>query len=139
MEARTAVFVDASGWIGLLNQRDQHHRRALALWAGLGETGAGLVTSSLMVAEAHAVLLSRLGHEPARRFLQTVLEGEVGEIVWVDAELARAAAVGWVYRRPDRAFSLADATSFEIMAQRDLAYAFTFDHDFVRAGFRLLR
>jgi predicted nucleic acid-binding protein len=103
------------------------------------KAGAQLVTSNLVLAEVHAFLLSRLGHTEARQFLRTVMDGDAGELVWVDAALTVAASEGWINRRPDKAFSLADATSFEIMLQRDISHAFTFDHDFVRAGFKQLK
>ena len=135
MEARQAVFVDASGWIGLLLPRDENHRRARTLWAAMEKAKARLVTSNLVVAETHAFLLSRLGHAPAQRFLRAALEGDAGDVVWVDAELATEAAQGWIYRRPDRSFSLTDATSFEIMQRQQIADALSFDHDFIRAGF----
>lgn len=139
MEARTAVFVDASGWIALLLPRDENHRRAIAIWSRLRQARAQLMTSNLVLAEAHALLLSRLGHEAGQRFLRSALGGEAAEVVWVDDELTVAATEAWVYRRPDKAFSLADAASFEIMQQRRLAHAFSFDQDFARAGFTVLK
>jgi hypothetical protein len=139
VETRPALFVDSSGWIGLLFQRDENHQRARAVWVAMGKARAPLVTSSLVIAEVHAFLLSRIGHLPAQRFLRSALDGDAAELVWVDADLASDAAEGWVYRRPDRTFSLTDAVSFEIMTRRGMNKVFSFDRDFERAGFRLLK
>lgn len=139
MEARPTLFVDSSGWIGLLFQRDENHRRARLAWTAMQRASAPLVTSSLVIAEVHAFLLSRMGHHPAQQFLRSALDGEAAELVWVDADLTDDAAQGWVYRRPDRTFSLTDAVSFEIMQRRGIHDALSFDRDFERAGFRLLK
>ena len=139
MEARPALFVDSSGWIGLLFQRDANHRRARTAWLAMQRAGAPLVTSSLVIAEVHAFLLSRMGHHPAEQFLRSALDGEAAELIWVDDNLTSDAAAGWVYRRPDRTFSLTDAVSFEIMQRRGMHDALSFDRDFERAGFRLLK
>lgn len=97
-----------------------------------------VVTTNLILAETHATLSRRLGAKAGLAFLDRMAFRPRQVIVWADAELTRAAVDAWVRQRLDRAFSLTDAVSFEVMQREGIAQAFAFDRDFERAGFTLL-
>lgn len=60
------VFLDSGIFVAFLDRSDQWHAQARALFA---TPLRGWCTSLLVVAEAQAWFLHRLGEEPARRFL----------------------------------------------------------------------
>ncbi len=57
----TSVFLDTSGLIAFVNTDDQWHRRAEIVWAELSDSGADLITTSLVLIEL-ADGLSRVHH-----------------------------------------------------------------------------
>ena len=65
------VIADAGLWLALANRRDRHHERAKRALAALDET---LITTWPVLTEACHQLMSRLGADAMRRFLQA-LEG----------------------------------------------------------------
>jgi uncharacterized protein len=130
------IFLDASGWFGALSPRDQHHPAAVDVYHRLlAERGARLVTTNLVVAEVHALLVRAGGADAGLRFLDRLRHDLSHEVVWSTPELEQAAADRWL--RPFRgiALSLTDAVSFEVMRTAGLRRAFTFDRHFEAAGF----
>lgn len=98
-----------------------------------------LVTTSLVVAESHGLIVRRCGHAKGLDFLNSLDEPAAQRVVWADPEVVRAARANWIIRHTDKLYSLTDAVSFEIMTREGIRDAFAFDLDFERAGFRLLR
>jgi predicted nucleic acid-binding protein len=100
-------------------------------FAQLANERRPLLTSNLVVAESHALMMRRLGRDIAGRWLaesysqfNVVLEG-------ADDSLA---ARGILVRYADKAFSYADAVSFAIMERLGIRTAFSFDEDFRQFG-----
>jgi predicted nucleic acid-binding protein len=93
-----------------------------------------LVTTNLVVAETHALLLRRVGRTTALTFVQTVDEAP-NVIVRSTRELERTAEQNWLARYRDQEFSFTDAVSFAVMADRRIRDALTLDHHFAVAGF----
>ena len=138
--ARAApLFVDTTAWVALGHRRDQSSPRALRLWPSIHRGRRHLVTTALVAAETHTLLLRRVGHDAAISFLDALFARPHGEVVWPDDDLARDATARWLRAFPDQGFTLTDAVSFEVMRRAGIGEAFTFDKDFERAGFRLLR
>jgi predicted nucleic acid-binding protein len=138
VEAR-ALFVDASAWIALFRSREQHHDRARALWRVASRASRVLVTTNIVVGEAHAGFVSRGSLEMGEKFLDFAFGTPALTLIWADADITFAARDRWIRRLHDKAISLADAISFETMDREGIGEAFAFDQDFVRAGFRLLK
>jgi uncharacterized protein len=93
-----------------------------------------MVTTNLVIAEAHALIRRSGGHERAMLFLDSLRTTTRVERVYSDSELElRAERLLEQYK--DQAFSFADAVSFVVMRERDISQAFTFDHHFLIAGF----
>jgi len=130
------AFLDSSGYLAVVNARDRYHREARAAWAQLVDARCQTYTSSFVVAEAHALFLTRLGYHHAAAFLRQ-METTATQVLWVQpADVARARAI--VYRYSDKDFSLTDATSFVLMERHRIGTALTTDRNFAQYGFQLL-
>ena len=99
--------------------------------------GVRLVTTNLVIAETHQLLLVRTDRNKAREFLSVLpLPGLV--IVASDPETEHRAVDQWIDRFDDHDISLADDVSFVVMQDRGLRRALTLDHHFAAAGFELV-
>jgi len=95
-----------------------------------------LVTTNLVLAETHRLLLHRAGVRPAAWALDRFEASPLLTIVFAGAEHHRAARV-WLERLADQLISYTDAVSFAVMDSTRCAGAMSFDHDFMLAGFSL--
>lgn len=130
------LFVDTSAWYPLA---DRAHRDHAVLAATLRERlhqGGRIVTTNVVVAETHALLLRRAGHRAALAFLKAVRRPP-NRIEYITPE-READAVGWIERFADHSFSLADAASFVVMTELRIRESLTLDHHFSVAGFVVL-
>ncbi len=133
----TSVFLDTSGLIALVNTDDRWHRKAETVWAELSDSGAGLITTSLVLIEL-ADGLSRVHHRGLAMQLVDALErSRRVEIVPVDVHLEK---LGWqLFRvREDKDWGMTDCVSMSLMADRRIQDVFTADHHFEQAGFNIL-
>ena len=128
-------FVDTSAWYPLIVARHPDHARLGSALRALIRNHRRLVTTNLVVAETHALLLRRVGRTTALTFLQTVGESP-NVVVRSSRELEAAAERDWLTRYDDQDFSFADAVSFAVMTERGIRDALTLDHHFVVAGFQ---
>jgi len=131
------VFVDASAWIAIADSNEARHEDAVKLYSELLRDGSLLVTTTLVIAEAHILLRRRIGYRAAMGFLENVNESPRIEIVHPNPRL-EAAGKQILRQYDDQDFSLADAFSFALMRERGITEAFTFDQHFATAGFVLL-
>ena len=128
------ILVDTSGVYALLDKDDEHHRRAAALLQSLPKRGLKPLLTNFVVAEIHALLLSRLGHATARRWLL----GQIWPVERVTADdESRAREIIGHYR--DKAFSYTDASCFAVMERLKIAKALGFDPHFKQYGVELLK
>lgn len=93
------------------------------------------VTTNLVVAETHALLVNRVHRSAALAFLRRVREPRL-VLLTSTPELEERALRDWIERYDDQDFSLADAVSFAVMAERGIEEALTLDRHFRVAGFR---
>ncbi|MFC1791751.1 type II toxin-antitoxin system VapC family toxin [Gemmatimonadota bacterium] len=131
------IFVDTSAWYPLADSRHpDHDLLADALTDRVG-SGTLVVTTNLIVAETHALLLRRVGRDVALRFVREVRrEPLVVEPSSPDLEIR--AAEEWLARFEDQDLSLADGVSFVVMRDRKITEALTLDHHFAVAGFTMV-
>lgn len=131
------LFVDTSAWYPLVvRSHPQHGALANGLRAAV-RAGTRVVTTNLIVAETHALLLRRTSRETALAYVRgAALPPNL--VVWSSAALEGAAVGGWLERYRDQDFSYTDAVSFAVMAERRIEAALTLDHHFAAAGFRVL-
>ncbi len=128
-----ALFADSSGFFAAANRSDDNHEPARRILERAANSSVAIVTTSYVVAETHALFLSKAGREQGIRFLRS-LDGSSIRVVRPagdDEERARAIIYGYA----DKDFSLTDALSFAVMERLGISTAFTFDRDFQRYGF----
>jgi predicted nucleic acid-binding protein len=124
-------FADTSFWFGLQERRDSRHQDARSLVArGIGR----VVTTNHVVGETWTLIRRRSGHSAAVGFLDRLALLPDVDVIHVN-EAIEADAWRWLRARPEREYSLVDATSFAVMRRRRIREALAFDGDFNAAGF----
>ncbi len=137
MKTGEAVFVDSGAWIALALARDPLHPRAVEAWGLIAGQRARLYTSAPVVLETFTFL-----DRNARRDIAIAWKDSLNGLDNLKVLACAAADVrrAWRYfeRRDLHKLSAVDATSFVLMAKHDISLAFTFDHHFAAAGYRLV-
>lgn len=128
------LFVDTSAWYPIADRSHPDHAAlARALRERIGQ-GVRIVTTNLVVAESHALLLRRAGQRAALAFLKSVRQAP-NRIEYITPERETDAIGRWIERFRGQPFSLADAASFALMTALGIREALTLDHHFAVAGF----
>ncbi len=127
------LLVDTSAVYALIDRDDTYHRKAVSLLRSLPRRGLTPLLTNFIVAESHALLLSRLGPEIARGWLLRQI-WPVERVTPEDEEKAREIIQKYV----DKTFSYTDATSFAVMERLEIREAFAFDPHFRQYGLKLL-
>ena len=133
------LFLDTSGWLAAISRQEAAHERARAAYTEQMLGGGALVTTALVIAEMHVLLLELRGPAAALKFLDGVAADPSHEVVDVDRDLRLAAIERWLRRFADQDLSLTDAVSFEVMRRHKLRRALALDQHFALAGFEILR
>lgn len=128
-----AVIVDTSAIYALLDRSDANHTRAVAILGRLRDSGDTVVITNLILAETHALLLSKLGYAVARSWLG----GQVWPVERVLPE-DEERAVDIIRSYEDKTFSYTDATTFAVAERLGIRRAFAFDKRFVQFGLSLV-
>jgi len=127
------LLVDTSAVYALIDRDDTYHRKAVTLLRSVPRRGLTPLLTNFIMAESHALLLSRLGAEIARDWLLRQI-WPVERITPEDEEKAREI----IRRYSDKSFSYTDATSFAVMERLGIKEAFAFDPHFRQYGLKLL-
>jgi len=127
------ALVDTSAVYALIDRDDANHRKAVSILRSLPRRGLTPVLSNFIVAESHALLLSRLGSQVARDWLLKQI-WPIEPVTSVDERKAKEI----IQRYEDKTFSYSDATSFALMERLGLREAFAFDVHFRQYGLKLL-
>jgi predicted nucleic acid-binding protein len=128
------VFVDTSAWIALFSRRDQHHRDADSSFRAALARRVSLLTTNLVLAEVHRLLLFRAGPAAAAAALEHIDRSGPVAIGFADAT-HHAAARDWLHRLKDHRITYTDAVSFSFMAASRCGAALTYKNHFAVAGF----
>lgn len=131
------IFVDTSAWYPVVVRKHPDHRPVAGALRRAVSQGKRVVTTNVVVAETHALLLRRVNRAVALEFVNTVRRAP-NLVVASDPDLESVALGEWLVRFEDQDFSLTDAVSFAVMAGRGITEAITLDRHFVVAGFRAL-
>ncbi|MGH7835927.1 MAG: type II toxin-antitoxin system VapC family toxin [Candidatus Binatia bacterium] len=127
------VLVDTSAVYALIARDDAYHHKATGILRGLPRRGLTPLLTNFVVAECHALLLSRLGADKAREWLAKQI-WPIEPVTPADEKKARE----MIERYVDKNFSYTDATSFAVMERLNLREAFAFDPHFRQYGLKLL-
>lgn len=127
------LLVDTSAVYALIDRDDTYHRKAVSLLRSLPRRGLNPLLTNFIVAESHALLLSRLGAEVARDWLLRQI-WPVEQVNPQDEGRAREIIQKYI----DKTFSYTDATSFAVMERLGIKDAFAFDPHFRQYGLKLL-
>src|SRR5690349_9449923 len=103
------VFIDTSGFYALLDRRDGQHDEARDRFRQLALDRSQMVLTNFIRAETHGLVLNRLGHHLAARFLEQLATVSDTTLVRV-TEADEDRALGIVARYTDKNFSIVDAT-----------------------------
>ena len=119
---RRGVLWDSSAILALLDADDADHENAAETARRIAlETRPSFITN-YVEAEAHALLLRRLGRALAREWL---LGGGLPVMRVLPQEEAQAKSI--LARHRDKDWSLCDAISFAVLEARGVRTVFTFD------------
>jgi len=124
-----SVLWDSSAILALLDADDQDHVRAVAVAREIASDARPSFVTNYIEAEAHALLLRKLGRMIARQWLLT---GGLPVVRVLPAEEQRAREI--LARHADKDWTLCDAISFAVLDRRRVGRAFTFDRHFRQFG-----
>lgn len=130
----TRLFVDTSAWYPLADAGHPDHDPVVDELRSRILGGARIVTTNMVVAETHVLLLRRAGRPAAMAFLESVHQTP-NQVEYATAERVATAITGWLDVFADQSFSLADAVSFAVMDELGIREALTLDRHFATAGF----
>lgn len=130
------ALLDTSAYYALIDTAENTHRKAQEIQHRLIAERWRLITTNFILAETHALVLSRLGYHTALRILQDIDTSSTAivRITLADEREARELLVKY----DDKRFSLTDALSFAVMERLSISHAFTFDRNFMQYGLRSL-
>jgi hypothetical protein len=131
------IFVDTSGWFALVVSSAPEHAKAVAVLEARIRRGVRVVTTNLVLAESHALLMRRAGHTVALEFLREVRRPP-NVVVTSDDAVEGKTLDDWLSRYSDQEFSFTDAVSFAVMRQRRIREALALDQHFSTAGFEVV-
>ncbi|MFQ5666251.1 MAG: type II toxin-antitoxin system VapC family toxin [Candidatus Binatia bacterium] len=126
---RRAVLWDSSAVLALLDADDADHKAARVIAGRLASERRRCFITNYIEAEAHALLLRRLGRSIAREWLLTA---RLPTFRVLPREEERAKEIVGSYA--DKDWSLCDAISFAVLEQRGVRTAFSFDRHFRQYG-----
>lgn len=130
------MFVDSGAWLALFSSRDTNHGAADGFFRNASAERLPLVTTNLILAEVHRLLLHRAGIRAASVALSRVDESQLVRVTFATSNHHRAARA-WLDKLADQRISYTDATSFAVMDAERCRVAMSFDRDFWIAGFEL--
>ena len=131
MPSPERAILDTSALYALISATDTFHTQAKLGYERLLDWEWELWTTSYILVETSALVHHRLGFEPLKTFMETVLSGII-QILWVENTLHSEAWKRMV-RRQGMEFSLVDWTTM-VVAERLKASVFTFDQGFRQEG-----
>jgi predicted nucleic acid-binding protein len=104
------------------------------LFEGCVRRKVRLITSQLVIAEVHRLLLFSVGIAAAATAVQKIYASPSVTVEYATIDHHRA-AMKWLAKLDDQVISYTDAISFSVMVATRCEIALSFDDDFVIAGF----
>ena len=126
---KRGVLWDSSAILALLDANDADHERAVRVASRIAAEKRPSFITNYIEAEAHALLLRKLGRALA---LEWLLTGGLPVLRVLPPEEERAKEI--LTRHADKDWSLCDALSFAVLEIRGVQAAFSFDRHFRQYG-----
>ena len=124
-----SVLWDSSAILALLDADDADHAGAVSAARRIASEKRPSFITNYVEAEAHALLVRKLGRTIARHWLLT---GGLPVLPAFPGEEQRAKDI--LARHSDKDWTLCDAISFALLDARHVTRVFTFDHHFRQYG-----
>jgi len=138
---RNSVFVDASAWIGIIDENDRLHGTAQRTYNELLVKKTPFTTINWTVYEAISLVKGRRGYSQAYALWERITTPDLVTLVQITEEIEAAALnIFWRYR--DKTWGVVDCASLVVMELMACEAAFAFDGHFKEAskqyGFRVI-
>ncbi len=130
------VLIDTSAFFATADLHDENHAAAGSTTMLITRQRWRAATTNLILPETHALFLARYGRRTALERLRDIERSTITIVRVTQEDEDQARKILSTY--DDKDFSLTDATSFAVIERLRIAYAFTFDHNFVQYGIRTL-
>jgi uncharacterized protein len=132
----TSIFADTSFYLAVINPRDEYHAEAVGM---LGRITTVMVTTEWVLAE----LLNTCARDQRNRQRAVALVNHLRfsnavEVVPVTSPQFEAGFELYL-NRMDKQWGVVDCISFQLMWERSIGQALTFDEHFEQAGFERVR
>ena len=134
----TAVFVDASYFVGSLDLKDQWHELAVSARERLPDD-ASLVTTDEVLTEVLAAFSNRgqTGRELAAELVRRILDSGTMRVIPQSRE-SFSNGLDRYERRLDKSYSVQDCVAMNVMDAEGIREILTSDHNFEQEGFTIL-
>ena len=131
------IYIDTGAFLARYLLKDQHHRRAVAIWEKLGSNRENCVTSNFVFDETFTLLGRRAEYGFAVQRAKNIYASQALTICRPDRE-DEIRALQFFSKYADQQVSFTDCISFVLMKRRKINRVFSFDRHFELAGFHLI-
>jgi predicted nucleic acid-binding protein len=133
----TWIFLDASGIIALLNKSDNLHEQAQKTLNQFTASNYQFLTTDLILVETGNTLSTPKFKKAVKSYIKSLQNSNKVQIIYTakddfDIDLSEFEEF------QDKDWGLVDCISFNIMRRHHCIQAFTHDHHFEQAGFKIL-
>ena len=128
------LFVDTSAWVALADRSDQYHQKSLKALNRAHKENVRLITSDYIIDECLTLIRFRMSHSAAIVFGEEMSKSTVASIVPISE---RVRFMSWTLFKKfnDKELSFTDCTSFALMQDQKINFAFSYDRHFRECGF----
>jgi len=133
MDEKTEVYVDTSAFIAFLDRSDTYHARFRRLFS----EPPGIFTTTLAIAEGHALFLRRYDRFRALQFLAMIEDLKPLEVAQVGS-VEQAGTTQLLRRFSDQDLTLTDAVGLHVMQERRVATCWSTDSHLGLTGVKLV-
>jgi predicted nucleic acid-binding protein len=117
------VFIDTGAYFALTYSKDANHSSAVSVMNSLIERKFRLYTSNFILAELHALLLSKINRRSVWNILNEIDNSDTTIIRVAQEDEHRAREI--IVQYDDKNLSLTDSTSFSIINRLGIGAALT--------------